>query len=45
MGRRWGAVIACAVLCAMLSAAPAHAAFPGTNGKIAFVRDGRHLDA
>ncbi len=38
MGKGWGAVIACAALCAMLWAAPAEAAFPGQNGKIAFVR-------
>lgn len=40
MGKGWGVVIACAALCATLWTAPAEAAFPGQNGKIAFARDG-----
>jgi len=40
MGKGWGAVMACAALCATLWAVPAEAAFPGKNGKIAFARDG-----
>ena len=44
MRKGWGAVIACAALCATLSATPAQAAFPGQNGKIAFARDGDDLD-
>jgi hypothetical protein len=37
MRKRWGAVIVCAALCATLWATPAEAAFPGQNGKIAYV--------
>ena len=40
MGKRRGVVIACAALCATLSAAPASAAFPGTNGKILYIAPG-----
>jgi hypothetical protein len=36
MGSRLGLLTACAVLCAAGAAAPAQAAFPGANGKIAF---------
>ena len=39
-----GRVIACAALCATLSATPANAAFPGQNGKIAYVRRRQHLE-
>jgi dipeptidyl aminopeptidase/acylaminoacyl peptidase len=37
MGKGWGTVMACAVLCATLWAAPAEATFRGGNGKIAYV--------
>jgi hypothetical protein len=37
MASRWGALLAVAVLGAALAAAPADAAFPGQNGKIAYV--------
>ena len=40
MGKRWGAFMVCAALCATLSATPANAAFPGTNGKILYIAPG-----
>jgi Tol biopolymer transport system component len=40
MGRRWGAIMACAALCATLWTTPANAAFPGQNGKIAYSHGG-----
>jgi hypothetical protein len=40
MGRRRAVLFAAIALCATLAAAPAEAAFPGENGKIAFVRTG-----
>jgi Tol biopolymer transport system component len=40
MGRRWGAIMACAALFAMLWTTSANAAFPGQNGKIAYSHGG-----
>ena len=40
MGKGWGAIIACAALCATLSATPAEAAFPGQTGRSLSRADG-----
>jgi WD40-like Beta Propeller Repeat len=44
MGSRIGVLIACAALCTTLLVTPAHATFPGANGKIAFTFAQEHGD-